>query len=579
MLFAPASPSVVRASTDLTIGGWAVVADANGDSVRLREDAGPSGAIISSHPEGTVVDVIEGPVESSEDGSLWYEVAVDGQTGFMAAIYLARSDAESLPTAGDAGDPPAVTGSAVIVNSNGDDIRCRAAPNTEAEILFRFVEGDFVELLGDAVDRWQPVRCADQAGYVAAEFIGSGDAPTAPEGDESESDDESFETAEITTSGMGEIRGTNGDGVRCRAKANLSGSIIAVLSEGTQVPLRGAAKGDWQPVTCAGKNGFVYSIYIGPLDDSDGDSGGDDTGGGSNSDLQAGETAVVTGTNGDGVRLRSRASFDSAVITVVREGQQVKVRGGSGGDWVAVTYKRSDGFIHLDYLARADAGGGDGGSGGGSGGGLGVGDHAMVTDNLRLRADASLNGEVLGIAASSTVVVVTGAKSGGFYPVDWDGLEGWMYADYLSWTDAAITPRETGVGGDAGSGPGSANGQAMVDYAMPYLGYRYVWATHGPNTFDCSGFTYWVTLHVLGQNIGTGTWTQSIAGRPVAYGELQPGDLVFFQNTFTWGLSHVGIYIGNNQFIHAENEQTGVRISSLTSPYYSTRWYGARRVG
>jgi cell wall-associated NlpC family hydrolase len=203
----------------------------------------------------------------------------------------------------------------------------------------------------------------------------------------------------------------------------------------------------------------------------------------------------------------------------------------------------------------------------------------MVTDNLRLRADASLNGEVLGIAASSTVVVVTGAKSGGFYPVDWDGLEGWMYADYLSWTDAAITPRETGVGGDAGSGPGSANGQAMVDYAMPYLGYRYVWATHGPNTFDCSGFTYWVTLHVLGQNIGTGTWTQSIAGRPVAYGELQPGDLVFFQNTFTWGLSHAGIYIGNNQFIHAENEQTGVRISSLTSPYYSTRWYGARRVG
>ena len=113
---------------------------------------------------------------------------------------------------------------------------------------------------------------------------------------------------------------------------------------------------------------------------------------------------------------------------------------------------------------------------------------------------------------------------------------------------------------------------------MQYLGYQYVYATHGPTTFDCSGFTYWVMLHVLGEDTGTGTWTQSVAGKPVAYGDLQPGDLVFCQNTFEWGLSHVGIYIGNNQFINAENEQTGVRISSLTSPYYASRWYGARRL-
>jgi cell wall-associated NlpC family hydrolase len=154
-----------------------------------------------------------------------------------------------------------------------------------------------------------------------------------------------------------------------------------------------------------------------------------------------------------------------------------------------------------------------------------------------------------------------------------------MHADYLTWTDEAVTPRETGTGGgNAGSDPGSADGQELVSYAMNYLGYKYVWATHGPKTFDCSGFTYWVTLNTIGQDIGTGTWTQSVSGTPVAYGDLQPGDLVFFQNTYTWGLSHVGIYIGNNQFIHAENEDTGVVISSLTSQYYSSRWYGARRI-
>ena len=58
---------------------------------------------------------------------------------------------------------------------------------------------------------------------------------------------------------------------------------------------------------------------------------------------------------------------------------------------------------------------------------------------------------------------------------------------------------------------------------------------------------------------------------------MQPGDLVFFKNTFEHGLSHTGIYIGDGQFIHAENESTGVRISDLDSDYYSQHWYGAVR--
>ncbi|MCL6636055.1 MAG: C40 family peptidase, partial [Peptococcaceae bacterium] len=60
---------------------------------------------------------------------------------------------------------------------------------------------------------------------------------------------------------------------------------------------------------------------------------------------------------------------------------------------------------------------------------------------------------------------------------------------------------------------------------------------------------------------------------------LQPGDLVFFQNTYQWGLSHAGIYIGNGKFIHAENESTGVTISDMWDGYWGPRFYTARRVG
>jgi cell wall-associated NlpC family hydrolase len=112
---------------------------------------------------------------------------------------------------------------------------------------------------------------------------------------------------------------------------------------------------------------------------------------------------------------------------------------------------------------------------------------------------------------------------------------------------------------------------------MQYLGYPYVWAGEGPYGFDCSGFTMYVVRNVMGKNITHDMAIQINMGTSVSRSNLQPGDLVFFQNTFKFGLSHVGIYIGNGQFIHAENEQTGVRISDLNSQYYSSRWYGAVR--
>jgi hypothetical protein len=111
-----------------------------------------------------------------------------------------------------------------------------------------------------------------------------------------------------------------------------------------------------------------------------------------------------------------------------------------------------------------------------------------------------------------------------------------MSGDYLSPTNAALSARggsgdpgtSTSNGGGSsnggsssgGSSGGSASGQAIVNYAMQYLGYPYVWATHGPSSFDCSGFTYWVVLNTLGIDIGAGTGTQIGVGTPVSQSDL-----------------------------------------------------------
>ncbi len=270
---------------------------------------------------------------------------------------------------------------------------------------------------------------------------------------------------------------------------------------------------------------------------------------------------------------------------MVGEGVTVQVASGSKSGWVAVVYNGQSGFISSTYLAKSSApGGGTPGGGSGTTYRLNKGDHAETTSSLNLRYDASTSSGVAAVAPAGTVVLITGTPKSGFYPVDWDGLKGWMSNDYLSKTSRDLSDRGgsgnpgTNPGGNPGNGGGTATGNAIVNFAMQYVGYPYVWATAGPGSFDCSGFTNWVIKNVIGIDIGRSVPPQLNYGVAVAYSNLQPGDIVFFENTYTWGLSHVGIYIGNNQFVHAENETTGVRVSDITSSYYSSRYYGARRI-
>jgi cell wall-associated NlpC family hydrolase len=130
-----------------------------------------------------------------------------------------------------------------------------------------------------------------------------------------------------------------------------------------------------------------------------------------------------------------------------------------------------------------------------------------------------------------------------------------------------------------GTGAPPAAGAAIVDFALQFVGYPYVWAGNTPAGFDCSGFTEYVILNTVGIDIGHGVPGQTGYGAWVDWGAWQPGDLVFFANTYDAGISHVGIYIGDGQFVHAENESTGVTISSVYSDYYSGHYYGAYRIG
>ena len=116
----------------------------------------------------------------------------------------------------------------------------------------------------------------------------------------------------------------------------------------------------------------------------------------------------------------------------------------------------------------------------------------------------------------------------------------------------------------------------LIKLLKEQVGKPYVWGANGPDSFDCSGLVRYVYKNALGKDIPRVSEDQSKVGQAVSRENLQPGDLVFFDTMDKGKVSHVGMYIGNNEFIHAANSKKGVIKSTLTG-YYDKKFINARR--
>jgi hypothetical protein len=234
-------------------------------------------------------------------------------------------------------------------------------------------------------------------------------------------------------------------------------------------------------------------------------------------------TGYISGSSGDGAICRAGADANAGQLAVLGEGEAIEVRGEAVGEWQPVNCAGIGGYVNTSLLAWEPSG-------------TSV-DYVELEQKSR-KHDRDNNGDGNGGGADN-------GNSG------------------------------AGAGND---GTASSSGQEIASFAQQYVGYPYAYAGEGPYAFDCSGFTKFVVQNTLGIDITHDMFTQIGMGQSVGMNELQPGDLVFFANTFRPGLSHAGIYIGGGQFVHAENESTGVRISDLNSDYYGSRWAGGTRL-
>lgn len=271
------------------------------------------------------------------------------------------------------------------------------------------------------------------------------------------------------------------------------------------------------------------------------------------------------------LRLRSEASTSAEVISTATAGDVVVVLEELDG-WYKVNYNMDTGYMSSDYITFKYAENAELGDG-------------MVNDTVvNLRSTPSTDGDLLCQISYGELCEIIGINYG-WYKVNYGDYVGYIRSDLLDLTEAPLTNSITEVISEAsGSAVVSqaevvttSTAEELVAYAKTLLGTPYVWGGTSTSGFDCSGFTQYVYRH-FGYSISRTAASQLTNGTSVSKSELQPGDLVFFKNTYytSASASHVGIYIGNGQFIHAASG--GVKITSLSDEYYSARYCGARRI-
>ena len=231
----------------------------------------------------------------------------------------------------------------------------------------------------------------------------------------------------------------------------------------------------------------------------------------------------------------------------------------------------------------------------------------VSADGLRIRKEPSTSSEEIDSLKKNDKVEIIGEEDG-WYKININGETGYVSAKYISAkyiSDTKLTEKTSRSGSTlktqttvstqtentteatpeaasfettTSTPTTSATGEAVVAYAKQYQGYKYVSGGSSPETgFDCSGFTCYVYKH-FGISLNRTSKDQIKNGVAVEKSNLQPGDIVIFNNSSNTAIGHVGIYVGGGDFIHAANKNEGVKITSLSSSYYSSRYVGARRV-
>ena len=436
----------------------------------------------------------------------------------------------------------ALSATASFANSNegtvtADALNVRSGPSTSYGITTKLYKGDKVEIL-ETSNGWHKIKASNgKIGWVSGDYIKVSSGSTSQP---------STSTIKATVTATS---------LNVRSGAGTSYSVITKLSKGTVVDVLESASNGWKKIkTSGGTTGWVSGEYL-----TTGSAGNSST---NNSTSQTSYKATV---NTDSLNMRKGAGTSYSVITKLSKGTVVDVLESASNGWKKVkTSNGTTGWVSGSYLTTGVV---EYPSTGNSTSQTSY--KATVTaDSLNVRKGAGTSYSIVTKLSKGTVVDVLESASNGWKKIKTsNGTTGWVSGSYLA--NGVVEQPST---------PSTNKVQAVIDLAHKQLGKPYVWGAEGPNSFDCSGLIYYVYKNAAGITLPRTSSAQYSAGVAVSRSNLKAGDLIFSSTDGTGNITHVAIYVGDGQMIHAPRTGKNVEKVSINNSYWNKAYVGARRV-
>ena len=432
-----------------------------------------------------------------------------------------------------------------VTNSYADEMRItttrvnfRKGPGTNYSSMQVIEKGQTVEFLGESGD-WANVKYNSKTGYIHKDYLAT------------QSSTPSNSVMYVNAS----------SGLNVRKGPSTSYAKVAKLANGTQVNVI-TTSGDWSKITSGSITGYVSNAY---LTASPSNNGGSNE---SNDNNQATTTKYVN--SNSNLNVRSGPSTSHSVVTKLTRGTAVTVHSTSNG-WSKITVNGVSGYVSSQYLSDTKPSTPSEGNNSGS---QTATTKYVTANSLNVRSGAGTNYSKVGSLSKGTQVTVH-STSNGWSKITSGSVNGYVSDQYLSTTKPSTSNDSTSSGSST-----TDRATKVVNFAKQQLGKKYVWGAQGPSSFDCSGFTYYVYKNSVGVTLNRTSSAQSSNGSHVSKSNLRAGDLVFFDTSGpnNGAISHVGIYIGGGQMIHASSGKGQVVITSMNTSYWNKAYVTARRV-
>ncbi|MBG0966894.1 SH3 domain-containing protein [Bacillus sp. SRB1LM] len=521
----------------------------NADVLHVRAGSSTSHDIISRVYNGQSLNVI-----GEENG--WYKININGKTGFVSGEFVSKNGASNSNVS--------TTGGKNKVTA--DVLRVRTAPNTSSSVSGRVYEGQTLNVIGQE-NGWVKINHNGQVGYVSGEFVSGVSANT---GSSNNNTNNNNQESVKPASGNYTV---NVSSLRVRTGPSTSHTTVGSVTKGQVVQVVGEVQ-DWFKINYAGQTAYVSKDYVTKGGSSDNSTQGNNQNNNQNNNVtvQTGGTYVVNATS---LRVRTGPATYHSVIGGVLNGTTLNVIG-SEGSWFKVNYQGKTGYVSSEFTKFVKGGTTtpeqpkqpekpNQGA---------IGDYYINASALNVRSGEGTNYRIIGALPQGQKVQVISENSG-WSKINYNGQTGYIGTRYLSKTPVggAIDNKPNNNNNNNNSNNNNNNSgdsSSILAYAKSMQGVPYVWGGTSANGVDCSGYIYHV-FKKFGHNISR----QSVAGY---WGSLpqtsnpQPGDLIYFQNTYKSGPSHMGIYLGGGSFIQAGDK--GVAIASLSNSYWKSHFLG-----